>query len=212
MCNSLDDDDCGAVCGNLICEDALGEDCENCPTDCINCPFICGNSILEIPYEECEDGNKSSDDACSSICQWTCEEIPFIGWNDGVGTNLFYDDNNNPEIIEDDGGIYLKLDTVTVNAGNWRNGDGFDSGAENQHWGSLKWQEDIPSGNQSIQIAIRASNDQFFGGVEWNSAIFWNSFAFTDDERTGQYLQIEVTLKSIENDTTPDMILPCIFD
>jgi len=48
------DCDCGALCGNEICEDS--EDCTKCPGDCGACS-VCGNEICEghsEPKEDCQ--------------------------------------------------------------------------------------------------------------------------------------------------------------
>ncbi|MCA9408407.1 MAG: DUF4215 domain-containing protein [Candidatus Omnitrophica bacterium] len=58
-------DGCTWVCGNGCCERSLGEKYNNCSRDCSP---ICGNNELEGP-EECDDGNRSSEDGCSSACK-----------------------------------------------------------------------------------------------------------------------------------------------
>ncbi len=87
-------DDCGTCsggsCGDGVC-DASAESCLTCPTDCpctgtcgdgmcdpgeiMSCPIdcgttgVCGNGLIE-PGEECDDGNLTDGDGCSSFCTW----------------------------------------------------------------------------------------------------------------------------------------------
>jgi cysteine-rich repeat protein len=64
-----------AICGDGFV--GPGEQCdgaadENCPGECLPfcaCPGDCGNGVVEEPGEECDDGNVTSGDGCSSACQ-----------------------------------------------------------------------------------------------------------------------------------------------
>src|SRR5262245_61369906 len=59
----------GAVCGDLFCDLAAGEDCTTCATDCGICPPTCGNGLCELG-EDCI--------SCSidcGICPTTCPEV-----------------------------------------------------------------------------------------------------------------------------------------
>ena len=60
--------ECVPVCGNLICQPEMGENCENCAEDCSSCPPECGNGVIE-GFEECDDGDLVNFDGCSSECK-----------------------------------------------------------------------------------------------------------------------------------------------
>ncbi len=69
--------DCGAeTCGNGNCCAAQSEDTCTCPGDCGS---FCGDGCVN-GSEQCDDGNTSSDDGCSSGCNiepgWTCNGEP----------------------------------------------------------------------------------------------------------------------------------------
>ena len=62
------DGECAPICGNLICQPEMGEDCETCPEDCSTCPPECGNGVIE-GFEECDDGDLVDNGGCSSKCK-----------------------------------------------------------------------------------------------------------------------------------------------
>lgn len=64
-----------AVCGDSVagpgepCDGSSDADCPgNCSSGCA-CGGICGNAVMEAPGEECDDGNVTDGDGCSSACQ-----------------------------------------------------------------------------------------------------------------------------------------------
>lgn len=80
--NAMSGDGCSATCTREVCGDGtrqagLGEECDQgasngapgatCTTTCR--AVVCGNHRVESPYEDCDDGNVSSFDGCSSTCQ-----------------------------------------------------------------------------------------------------------------------------------------------
>jgi cysteine-rich repeat protein len=77
--NLVDGDGCSALCKREFCGDNLvnnGEDCDRAltPATCnIDCTLSrCGDSKLNtsaVPPEQCDDGNSTSGDGCSSVCQ-----------------------------------------------------------------------------------------------------------------------------------------------
>ena len=61
------------ACGDGFCQQQVpatgyNESCNDCPSDCGSCPNLCGNRRLD-PGEECDDGNTTNGDGCSSACK-----------------------------------------------------------------------------------------------------------------------------------------------
>jgi CSLREA domain-containing protein len=79
-CNSFCEEE---VCGDGIIQIALGEECEppssgSCDDDCLL--TACGDGAVQAP-EECDDGNNTTGDGCTGICQ---EEV----CGDGIVSSL----------------------------------------------------------------------------------------------------------------------------
>jgi hypothetical protein len=96
----------------------------------------------------------------------------------------------------------------------------FDSGVQFQHWGKLSWVETYPATphpKQKIEVKVRASDSIDFkvSGVDvpWLTVTLapncgatpndWNCLANTSALRQGQYMQVQVTMRSNEKNVTP---------
>lgn len=63
----------------------------SCDNMCSSTPPVCGNNKLESP-EECDDGNKSGGDGCTSDCKK--ETVPNLCGNSKVDAGEECDDGN----------------------------------------------------------------------------------------------------------------------
>jgi len=98
-----------AACPNLTCE-VPHENCENCPFDCpcSNCP---DGSVDTEEGEECDDGNGSDGDGCSSNC--VVEDGYICTGEPSSCTPIFYiDESSNCACAIPDPGI--RTDTINV--------------------------------------------------------------------------------------------------
>lgn len=75
---------------------------------------FCGDGLTQTDLgEQCDDGNKDNNDACSSECKFTFKKIATIPFSGGGAADaLVYDDNNSTSSINNTNGFYLKLDKM----------------------------------------------------------------------------------------------------
>lgn len=87
--------------------------------------------------------------------------------------------------------------TITTRIGTWT--VDFDSGELDTPWGKISWNSFEPEGTE-IKVKVRSSNDQ----ITWSSweedVLNGGLLSLTPD---GQYLQIETTLKTDEDELSP---------
>jgi streptogramin lyase len=118
-----------------------------------------------------------------------------------------YDVNNeNPTTIP-----YTYSDMTGLNRamvlrpGIWTS-DTFDSGYDNQHWGSITWQQYIPPEITSanvILVQVKASNLPDLTDVPWQDAASWNALPFISPLRSGRYVKVRVEMHSNRVSLTP---------
>ena len=61
------------TCGDGFCQQQVpatgyNESCNDCPSDCGSCPNLCGDNVVQTG-EQCDDGNTTNGDGCSSACK-----------------------------------------------------------------------------------------------------------------------------------------------
>jgi len=62
----LNDEGCGPSCHCTVNIDPIIVDRGSLPGQCV--PNECGNGVLDLPFEQCDDGNFINDDGCNNSC------------------------------------------------------------------------------------------------------------------------------------------------
>jgi len=89
---------------------------------------------------------------------------------------------------------------MALRSGTWLKS--IDGVYQNQHWGLLQYNQSVPSANQSVDVFIRANNNQAaLNGTAWLTAAAWNALPLVN--RVGQYVEIKVLMRSKQPGVTP---------
>ena len=113
-----------------------------------------------------------------------------------------FDTGKNPYTYSDATGLGLQRST---SSGKWN--VVYNSGVENNVWGSLDWNADLPEGTE-IVVKVRSSHD----------AAVWSSWETVDDEvplsstPDGRYLEVQVLMQVLEGEVSPvlyDLTIEC---
>ncbi len=122
-----------------------------------------------------------------------------------------YDGATNAELEADvnvgaPNGTYTYSDMTGLNramalrSGTWLKS--IDGLYNNQHWGSLLYDQIVPSASQSVDVYIRANDNQaFLPATAWNTAAAWNALPLT--ARVGRHVEIKVVMRSKQPGVTP---------
>jgi len=75
-----------------------------------------------------------------------------------------------------------------------------DGNFDDQHWGKISWQQDIPTDKQGIEVFVKNANFDI-ESASWMTSEEWNALPFLN--RVGRFVEIKVKMKSSEQGITP---------
>lgn len=124
-----------SVNNGVPCTPSYGGSCVYCSETCTNLTTIgsyCGDGVLDIFYEECDDGNNVSGDGCESNCQIDVDAPATIAslQNQSAGTSWIFWNWTNP-VDGDFSQVIVYLDSVwkTNTSDHYYNATGLNSSA-----------------------------------------------------------------------------------